>query len=92
MATTVLKMFFSSGKVPAAIKPTLDKILSAKARLADISTELSRISRLKRELAGDQSRIRSNLDLLRKVKGQIKQEKIFDVRFVPMVDKKGKGY
>lgn len=29
---------------------------------------------------------------LRKIKGQIKKEKIFDVRFVPMVDEKGKGY
>jgi len=32
------------------------------------------------------------LYLLRKVKGKIKQEKIFDVRFVPMVDEKGRGY
>ena len=30
--------------------------------------------------------------LLRKVNGKIIQEKIFDVRFVPMVDEKGKGY
>lgn len=29
---------------------------------------------------------------LRKIKGQIKKVKIFDVRFVPMVDEKGKGY
>ena len=32
------------------------------------------------------------LYLLRKVDGRIKQEKIFDVRFVPMVDEKGKNY
>jgi len=32
------------------------------------------------------------LYLLRKVNGKIKQEKILDVRFVPMVDDKGKGY
>lgn len=35
---------------------------------------------------------RQQLYLLRKVKGEIQQEKIFDVRFVPMVDDKGKGY
>jgi protein-L-isoaspartate(D-aspartate) O-methyltransferase len=29
---------------------------------------------------------------LRKINGEIKQEKIFDVRFVPMVDEKGKLY
>ncbi len=32
------------------------------------------------------------LFLLRKVKGRLEQEKIFDVRFVPMVDEKGRGY
>ncbi len=32
------------------------------------------------------------LYLLRKVDGKIIQEKIFDVRFVPMVDEKGRGY
>jgi protein-L-isoaspartate(D-aspartate) O-methyltransferase len=32
------------------------------------------------------------LCLLRKINGEIKQEKIFDVRFVPMVDEKGKRY
>ena len=32
------------------------------------------------------------LVLLRKVKGQIKQEKIFDVLFVPMKDNKGESY
>ncbi len=32
------------------------------------------------------------LYLLRKVEGKIIQEKIFDVRFVPMVDEDGKGY
>lgn len=29
---------------------------------------------------------------LRKIKGDIRKEKILDVRFVPMVDEKGKGY
>jgi protein-L-isoaspartate(D-aspartate) O-methyltransferase len=29
---------------------------------------------------------------LRKINGEIKKEKIFDVRFVPLVDEKGKGY
>jgi hypothetical protein len=69
MATTVLKLFSSSGKVPAAIKPTLDKILAAKGRVAEIDAELARISRTKRELSSDQDRVRANLNLLRKVKG-----------------------
>jgi hypothetical protein len=69
MATTVLKLFSSSGKVPRAIKPILDKILAAKGRIAEIDAELGRISRNKRELSSDQDRVRANLDLLRKVKG-----------------------
>jgi len=32
------------------------------------------------------------LFLLRKVGGRIKEEKVFDVRFVPMVDREGKKY
>lgn len=35
---------------------------------------------------------RQRLYLLRKVKGAIKEEAIFDVRFVPMVDEEGKSY
>jgi len=69
MATTVLKLFSSSGKVPASIKPTIDKILAAKQRMAEIAGETARISRTKNELSSDQDRVRANLDLLRKVKG-----------------------
>ena len=69
MATTVLKLYSSSGKVPAAIRPTLEKILKAKSRLIEISAETRRISKLKAELTRDVSRIRANLNLLRKVKG-----------------------
>jgi protein-L-isoaspartate(D-aspartate) O-methyltransferase len=32
------------------------------------------------------------LKLLRKINGEITKEKVFEVRFVPMVDDKGKGY
>lgn len=69
MATSVLKLYVSSGKVPAAIRPALDKILKAKRRLDLITVEISRIKRLKRELAEDQARVRDNLNLLRKVRG-----------------------
>ena len=69
MATTVLKLFSSSGKIPAGLKPTIDKILAAKGRIAEIDGELGRISRQKSELSSDQDRVRANLDLLRKVKG-----------------------
>lgn len=69
MAQTVLKLFASSGSVPDAIKPVLEQILGAQQRLSQIEQQLGRIERLKHELAADQDRVRENLDLLRKVKG-----------------------
>jgi hypothetical protein len=69
MAQTVLKLFASSGRVPAAVKPVLDQIVAAQARLSEIDGEIARIERLKRELSSDQERVRNNLNLLRKVKG-----------------------
>ena len=69
MATSVLKLYFGSGKVPASLRPSLEKVLKAKKRLDEISSEVRRISRLKRELTSDVTRIRANLNILRKVKG-----------------------
>jgi hypothetical protein len=68
-ATEVLKLYLGSAKVPATVRPALDKILKAKARLNVIAQERRRIKKLKRGLNEDQKRVRDNLSLLRKVKG-----------------------
>jgi hypothetical protein len=70
LARSVLKMYLGSGTaIPASVKPTLDKILAAKTRIDTLSVELSRLSRLRYELRREQRRVRKNLDILRKVKG-----------------------
>jgi hypothetical protein len=69
LAGSVLRLFLGKGEVPAAVKPTLEKVLAAKEKLDKVEAELTRIRNLKGELEEDQHRVRANLDLLRKVKG-----------------------
>ncbi len=69
LAGSVLRLFLGKGEVPASVKPTLEKVLVAKEKLDKVEAELARIRNLKGELEEDQHRVRANLDLLRKVKG-----------------------
>ncbi len=69
LAMTVLKMYIGTGKVPARIKPILNKIIDARTRINNLNAEISRIWRVRRTLTADQSRVRANLKLLRKVRG-----------------------
>ncbi|MCK5801092.1 MAG: hypothetical protein KAI47_28085, partial [Deltaproteobacteria bacterium] len=69
LAITTLKMYLGSGSVPAAVRPTLSKIIAARAKINDLSVEISRLARLRSELRTEQDRVRKNLDLLRKVRG-----------------------
>ncbi len=73
LALNVLKMYLGSGTaIPVSVKPMLEKILAAKGRIDTFSAELSRLSHLRSELRREQRRVRKNLDLLRKVKGNAK--------------------
>jgi hypothetical protein len=69
LATTLLRAFMASGQVPAHLRPQLGRIMSLKERLAQLELESARVGRLKSELGADQARVRQNLDLLRKVRG-----------------------
>lgn len=69
LASSALKMYLASGKVPPALKKQLDKVLAARARIGQLSAELRRVDRLKSTLGKDQGRVRENLRLLRKVHG-----------------------
>lgn len=69
LAMTVLKMYIGTGKVPPRIKPILDKIIGARVRINNLSAEIGRIWRVRRTLEADQRRVRANLKLLRKVRG-----------------------
>lgn len=72
LAINALQLYIGRGQVPAQIKPTLDKILAAKSRIDEVGVELNRLARLRSELRGEQERVRKNLDLLRKVRGNAK--------------------
>jgi len=69
LAITVLKMYIGTGKVPARIKPILSKIIGARVRINDLNAEIARIWRVRRTLTADQTRIRANIKLLSKVRG-----------------------
>ena len=69
LAMTVLKMYMGTGKVPRRIKPILDKIIGARVRINNLNAEIGRIWRVRRTLEADQKRVRANLKLLRKVRG-----------------------
>jgi len=69
LAMTVLKMYIGTGKVPARIKPILNKIIDARTRINSLKAEINRIWRVRRTLSADQKRIRANFKLLKKVRG-----------------------
>ncbi|MBW2732746.1 MAG: hypothetical protein JRH20_10170 [Deltaproteobacteria bacterium] len=69
LALSVLKLYLGSGVVPQGVKAVVDKIVAAKNRIDAISQELSRLDGLRRRLSADQSRIRENIKILRRVKG-----------------------
>jgi hypothetical protein len=69
LATTVLRLFLGKGEVPAGTRPALEKILAAREKLDRVEAEIARVSNLRSELHDDQSRVRSNLEALRKVRG-----------------------
>ena len=70
LATSVLKLYLGTAEVPAAIRSELNKILKAKGRIDEIAIERQRQARLRDTLSEEQERVRENLRLMRKVRGQ----------------------
>jgi hypothetical protein len=69
LSTNVLTLYLKSGKAPPAVQKTIDKILKLKARTGDIDDERRRLDKLHADHTRDQNRVRDNLNLLRKTKG-----------------------
>ncbi|MBT8491838.1 MAG: DUF4139 domain-containing protein [Deltaproteobacteria bacterium] len=69
MAKTVLKGYLASGNVPPGLRAQIDKILALKSELDDAGEEEARLRKQHNTLSADQKRIRMNLNLLRKTKG-----------------------
>lgn len=69
LATSVIKLYLDSGTIPAGVKKPLEQILSLKARMDEISAEESRLEKQRRSHNDDQYRVRQNLNLLRRTRG-----------------------
>ncbi len=69
LSTNVLKLYLASGKAPASVQASIDKILKLKVRIGDIDQDHSRYQKQHNEATRDQNRVRDNLNLLRKSPG-----------------------
>ncbi|MBI2373117.1 MAG: hypothetical protein HYV07_03880 [Deltaproteobacteria bacterium] len=69
LSKSLLEMYLGSGKVPAEVARTLSEVLKIKARLVEVGRESQRVSEQHQKLSEDQARVRTNLDVLRKTKG-----------------------
>lgn len=69
LATTALKLYLGSGKVPRELEPAIQELLRIKEKLANNASESERLERQRDQLAADQERVRDNLNLLRRTSG-----------------------
>ena len=69
LSTNVLRLYLASGKAPANVQASIDKILKLKERIADIDQDHGRYQKQHNEATRDQNRVRDNLNLLRKSPG-----------------------
>lgn len=69
VSTTVLRVYLEAGTAPPEVAQALRRILELKARIGDIEREEARLEKQHRELSAEQGRVRDNLNLLRKTKG-----------------------
>lgn len=69
VSTTVLRVYLEAGTAPPEVAKQLRRVLEIKARIGDIEREEGRLEKQHRELSAEQGRVRDNLNLLRKTKG-----------------------
>lgn len=69
VSTTVLRVYLEAGTAPPEVAKQLRRVLEIKGRIGDIEREEARLEKQHRELSAEQGRVRDNLNLLRKTKG-----------------------
>lgn len=69
LSTTVLQIYMNAGEAPRRIRKTIKEILDIKRQLNDLAEEAARLEKLHRAASADQARVRKNLKLLTKTKG-----------------------
>lgn len=69
MSKTLLKGYLATGKAPPGVRAQIEKILAIKSEIDELDTEAARLQKQHDTLSADQERVRKNLNLLRKTKG-----------------------
>jgi hypothetical protein len=71
MSTSLLRVYLESGKAPPAIAKQLKAVLEIKRKIGDLEREVRHVEKLHRDLEADQKRVRHNLRMLGKTKGNV---------------------
>lgn len=90
VSTTVLRVYLEDGKAPPAVAAQLAKVLEIKGRMDDIDRENERIAKQHRELSAEQTRVRENLNLLRKTRGNDALQKTLVEKLAKLEEDLGK--
>lgn len=75
LSLSVLKIYMESGKAPPHVAKKLKEVLTLKARMGDIDREVSRLQKQHNDISRDQVRVRKNLKMLGKLRGNAKLRK-----------------
>jgi chromosome segregation ATPase len=68
-ATELLQIYLSGGKTPPALERVLRELLEIKADLVEKRQEASRLDAQRASLSRDSERVRENLNVLRRTRG-----------------------
>ncbi len=71
LSMSVLDIYMKSGKAPAGVAKKLNEAKKLKRRIDDLAREVRRVEKLHRTLSRDQERVRKNLKMLGKTKGNM---------------------
>lgn len=69
LSLTLLDVYLKSGKAPPAIAKKLQEVIELKGKIGDIDREVARVEKLHRDMTNDNTRVRRNLNMLGKTKG-----------------------
>ncbi len=69
LSETVLKLYLGSGEIPAEVKDGIEKVLKLKGEISKLEKDNRRYRKSRNDYERDQQRLRSNLDILRKTRG-----------------------
>ncbi len=90
VSTTVLRVYLEAGTAPPEVQKQLKQVLELKGRIGDIDTEHARLEKQHRDFSQEQSRVRDNLNLLRKSRGNEALQKTLVEKLAKLEEDLGK--